>query len=319
MIPYVGCEYARARLDGFVDGELPVADQVAVESHLRWCRTCAARVEDLQLIGESIRLASPAPQVTAEDTRAVSVMHASVLMRVIAEEEQAFATRFREMFTDMRLLWPALGATVAVTICLGVALSVLQRASLERPESLATMLETLANPGAERNPLMPGNNARIDPFFLKYVDSDRGGGISLPRALDDGSVFEGIPDQEAMFAVATVVSREGRIANYELLKSEWTGQRVGGKDRAIHANDVEAVLDAVRQSRFAPAQTPVGRAVAVNMVWLIVVTTVQTTEPRTSVRVSPAVAPAVRIPPVESVVDEPPLKRSERLQTSTTA
>jgi len=318
MIPYVGCEYTRERLDGFVDGELPVADQVAVESHLRWCQTCAARVEDLQLIGESIRLGSPAPRAAAEDERAVGTLHANVLIRVRAEEEQAFATRFREMFTDMRLLWPALGATVAVTICLGMALSVLQRASLERPESLATMLDTLANPGAERNPLMPGNNARVDPFFLKYVDSDRAGGISLPRALDGGSVFEGIPDQEAMFAVATVVSREGRIATYELLKSERTGRRVGEKESAVHANDVEAVLDAVRQSRFAPAQTPVGRAVAVNMVWLIVVTTVQTSNPRTTARVSPAVTPAVRIPPVESV-DEPPLKRSERLQTSTTA
>jgi hypothetical protein len=139
----------------------------------------------------------------------------------------------------------------------------------------------------------------------------------MPRVLDNGAVFEGIPDQEAMFAVATVVSREGRIANYELLKSERTGLRVGEKERAIHATDVEAVLDAVRQSRFAPAQTPVGRAVAVNMVWLIVVTTVQ--EPRAAVRVvAPVVAPAVRIPPVESI-DAPPLKRSDRSLTSTTA
>jgi len=316
MIPYVGCEYARERLDGFVDGELLVAEQVAVESHLRWCRTCAARVEDLQLIGESIRVASPAPRAVAEDT--ISALQSSVLMRVSAEEEQAFGTRFREMFTDMRLLWPALGATAAVTICLGMALSVLQWASLERPESLATMLETLSNPGGERNPLMPGNNGRIDQRFLKYVDSDRAGGISLPRTLDDGSGFEGIPDQEAMFALATVVSREGRIANYELLKSERTGQRAGEKEQAVHADDVEAVLDAVRQSRFAPAQTPVGRAVAVNMVWLIVVTTVQTTDPRTTIRVSPAVAPITHAPPVESL-DAPPLKRSARPQTSTTA
>ena len=81
-------------------------------------------------------------------------------------------------------------------------------------------------------------------------------------------MFEGIPEQDAMFAVATVVSREGRIANYELLKSERTGQRTQ-QERSVHANDVEMVLDAVRQSRFAPAQTPLGRTVAVNMVWLI--------------------------------------------------
>ena len=69
MIPYVGCEYAREHLDAFVDGELSVAEQVAVESHLRWCRTCAARVEDLQLIGASIRLGSLAPRATTARKR----------------------------------------------------------------------------------------------------------------------------------------------------------------------------------------------------------------------------------------------------------
>jgi hypothetical protein len=51
-----------------------------------------------------------------------------------------------------------------------------------------------------------------------------------------------------------------------------------------------------------------------------VVTTVQTPEPRATARVAPVVAPAVRlpIPPVESI-DEAPLKRSDRLLTSTTA
>jgi hypothetical protein len=168
---------------------------------------------------------------------------------------------------------------------------------------------------------MPGNNGRFDRLFDKYVDSDRAGGISMPRAVDEGAGFEGIPEQDAMFAVAAVVSREGRIANYELLKSERTGLRTD-KTNGIHAEDVEAVLDAVRQSRFAPAQTPVGRAVAVNMVWLIVMTKVQQT-PDPQVRVSPVVAPAVvapvtRIPPVESG-EELPLKRSERLEMSTTA
>ena len=57
MIPYLGCEHARELLEGFVDGELAMADQVAVESHLRWCRTCAARVEDMRLIGASLRVA----------------------------------------------------------------------------------------------------------------------------------------------------------------------------------------------------------------------------------------------------------------------
>jgi hypothetical protein len=313
MIPYVGCEYAREHLDAFVDGELSVDEQVAVESHLRWCRTCAARVEDVQLIGDSIRLGSLAPRADDEEAQTVRHVHSSVLIRVRAEEELSFGARFRDMFTDMRLLWPALGATSAVTVGLALALSVLHSTTLERPESLATMIDSLAEPGGERNPLMPGNSARVDRL-IGYVDSDRAGGISMPRALDDGAGFESIPEEDATFAVAAVVSRDGRIANYELLNSE----RSGRKAHNLHANDVEMLDAAVRQSRFAPAQTPVGRAVAVNMVWLIVMTTVQTPpEPRV-IRVPPSVAPVNRVPPAESI-EEAPLKRSDLLETSTTA
>jgi hypothetical protein len=312
MIPYVGCEYAREHLDAFVDGELSVDDQVAVESHLRWCRTCAARIEDVQLIGDAIRFGSLAPRADGEDARTIRDLQASVLIRVRAEEELSFGARFRDMFTDMRLLWPALGATSAVTVGLALALSVLHSTTLERPESLARMIES-AEPGGERNPLMPGNSARVDRL-LGYVDSDRAGGISMPRALDDGTGFESLPEEDATFAVAAVVSRDGRIANYELLNSE----RSGRKAHNLHANDVEMLDAAVRQSRFAPAQTPVGRAVAVNMVWLIVMTTVQTPpEPRV-IHVPPSVAPVNRIPPAESI-EETPLKRSDRLETSTTA
>jgi hypothetical protein len=57
--------------------------------------------------------------------------------------------------------------------------------------------------------------------------------------------------------------------------------------------EVDAVLaHAVRQSRFAPAQTPGGSKVAVNMVWLIISTTA----------VRPAAAPP-RVVQVRDVVE----------------
>ena len=59
MTPYVGCNYAQERLEGLLDDELSVDEQVLVESHVRWCRTCAARIEDFQLIGTSIRVGPP--------------------------------------------------------------------------------------------------------------------------------------------------------------------------------------------------------------------------------------------------------------------
>ena len=46
---------------------------------------------------------------------ALSAMYSRVLMRMRAERDQAFGVRMREMFTDMRLLWPALGATIIAT------------------------------------------------------------------------------------------------------------------------------------------------------------------------------------------------------------
>jgi hypothetical protein len=317
MTPYVGCEYARARLEGLLDNELSVDEQVLVESHVRWCRTCADRIEDFQLIGSSIRVGSPSlPQMTKAEP-ALSAVYSRVLMRVRAERDQAFGVRVRELFADMRLLWPAIGATMAVLVCLSVAIGVLKSTSIERPQSLATRLEAM-NPGSEANPLRPDNNARVDRYFDKYVDSDRAGGISIPRVLDDGAFFVDIRDQEAMFTMVTVVNREGRITNAELLNSERTGSRA--KRAAVHANDVEAVLDAVRQSRFAPAQTPIGRTVAVNMVWLFVVTTVQQpSDPRATGPEGPVVARTRRIPQTDAVPTLPPGRQSSRLSISPTA
>jgi hypothetical protein len=53
------------------------------------------------------------------------------------------------------------------------------------------------------------------------------------------------------------------------------------------------------------------------MVWLIERITVQTSDPH-AIRVAPSVAPPARVPPVQSIEEEP-LKRSDRLETSTTA
>ena len=117
--------------------------------------------------------------------------------------------------------------------------------------------------------------------------------------------------------MAMVVNREGRITNAELLNSERSGAKA---ERAVHANDVEAVLDAVRQSRFAPAQTPIGRTVAVNMVWLIVVTTVQQTPiPQPVVQATPVVARTRRLPATDPVAPVPVGRQSSRLSGSPTA
>jgi hypothetical protein len=255
MIPYLGCQAAREMLQAFVDGELPMAEQVALESHLRWCDTCAAHVEDLRLIGDSIRDRS-AP-VSSDDARELAAIQAGILGRIRAEREQAFIPRLRRLFEDFHLLWAGLGATAAFTACLLLTMSVLHAASDERPDSLADVIHLLANPGSDRNPV------RLD------------GSISAPRALDGTLPLDQISEDEAVFALAAVVTQEGRVANYELLASERDGARL--QEAAAQAYDVSAMLDAVSQSRFEPAQAAGGVPVAVNMIWLLARTTVKGT------------------------------------------
>jgi len=263
MISYLGCEAAREMLQAFVDRELPMVDQVGLESHLRWCDTCAARVEDLRTIGTGIRLCAAVPGLHVEDPRALAVIQSEVLTRIRAERVQSLSVWCRELFTDMRFLWPAIGATAAVVMCLYAMTSVNRVARAEHPYSMAERIATLANPGSDRNPL------QLDSRML------------APRPLDHGSSLDLLPAEEVVFALAAVVTREGKVANFELL----------GPDESAH---VSALLEAVKQSRFTPARTSDG-AVAVNVVWLLTRTTVKASiDPNDSGVLAPLAAPERR-------------------------
>ena len=270
MVPYLGCEIVREMLPGFVDGELAIHDQVAIESHLRLCRTCAAHVEDLRLIGESIRFGAVTVH-SEDDSRELAALQSAVLSRVRAEHEQSFAFQVRARFDDLHLLWAGLGATTAVIVCLFGTMSVLHAASDERPDSLKGVLQSLANPGSDRNPML------LD-----------GRMVQVPRALDDSPALVAGED-EAVFALAAVVTREGRVANYEVLVSE--------QENRPGALDVTHLLDRVARSRFSPAERGVARApVAVNMVWLLARTTVKGTPRALDFEVPSAPLPTPLVP-----------------------
>lgn len=286
MVPYLGCEHAREMLQAFMDGELPVGEQVAMETHLRWCRTCAAHVEDLRLIGDSLRFGAVTP--TSDDHhRELSALHAGVLSRVRAEHDQSFSVKVRSLFDDLHLLWAGLGAVSAVLVCLFGTMSVLQAASEERPDSLSGILQSLADPGSDRNPML------LD-----------GRMIQVPRSLDDSSSLDQLPEDEAVFALAAVVTREGRIANYEVLVSERDG--APRFDRAAQARHVTTLLDKVARSRFAPAERGVARfPVAVNMVWLLARTTVKGTHRALDFEVPQEPVPVPIVPAVKPATDSP--------------
>jgi hypothetical protein len=254
MIRYLGCDAAREMLQPFVDLELPMAEQVELEAHLRWCDICTAHVEDLRLIGAALRVGAAAPPVHPEDAGAMTSIQSEVLTRIRAEHEQSLPVRLREAFADMHFLWPALGATVALVGCLAAVTAVNRVMRYEYPDSMADRITMLANPGSDRNPL------HLDMLML------------APRPLTFVPALESMPDEEAVFALAAIVTREGRISDYEVLH---TVRDSGSRGQAASSHDeVNAMLDTVRQSRFAPAQTPEG-AVAVNVVWLLARTTVK--------------------------------------------
>jgi hypothetical protein len=297
VIRYVGCDYARQRLDAFADGELPMGDQVLVETHLRWCQTCAARLEDTQTIGASLRLTARAhadheshEHAVPEDLgRALAAMQAEVLAQSDTEYEQSFAVRAQELFSDMRLWWPAMGATVAVALSVGVASNVWKATSVQQPASLAAVIESLAD-----------QPQRLDAAMYMPRLADGGEGFDPAMLAHDG---ENHADE--LTAVAAVLTREGTIGSYALL--EQSGNRYVPAQGSVRADgEMEGVLHAVRQARYAPAQRPGGQVVSVYTVLLFARTTVKASHQTLDLG-TPLTRPVLAVPPpVAKPVSLPP-------------
>jgi len=303
MTQYVGCERARLLLGGLVDGELSMPDQLAVESHLRWCDTCALRVADMRMIGASLRLQSAAHPLDEADDSTLTVLTDGLVVRVCAERDESLASRLREMVSDRRFLWPAIGATAAVLLCVAAAASVLRASTYRDPASLAGMISALASPGTEQRPLRPAEN-----------------GVSIPRLGDDqadgtGEMMELMAEDDVIMAVRTVIGRDGTVADSEVLLSD-DDIAVGGRDAIARATAQElAVLDAVRKTKFVPAHTALGYPVAVDVVWLLAKMTVaappQTLRSRPAERSREAAKPAPAEPAAPPLSAQPPtLRRS---------
>ncbi len=179
--------------------------------------------------------------------------------RLGVEAQFSWATQLRGVFQDMHFVWAAIGASVATLICVIGSASVLHAASQERPDSLAGLIAHLANPGSNANPVT--------------LDTE----MMMPRSRD-GAAFE-MSGEDAAFALAAVVTREGRIQNLEVLAAEYASQL------RVKPEDVLAMLNEISRAQFEPAQARVpvcrfnvqecGGPVAVNLVWLVTTTTVK--------------------------------------------
>lgn len=244
MMHVLPCAYVRENLEAYLDGELTLDEQVSIQSHLQECVACQLEASELSEIGCALRAAPSVPTTPQpEPGRLTSI----VLERVRLEQQFSFGVQVRDLFDDMHFVWAGLGATVAMIICIFASAGVLQAASDERPDSLAGLIDYLANPGSNANP-------------VRVVDAY----MSMPRAHEP---FVPTTTDDVEFAVAAVVTREGRIQNLELVAEQARALRV-------KPEVVLAMLDAAAQARFEPAKAA-GSPVAVSMVWLLSSTTVK--------------------------------------------
>lgn len=243
------CVDVRQRLEAYHDGELSVEEQIAVQSHLGECVACSLEAAELEQLSGVLRHMSATVTPSTGSDGALGLT-SRVLERLGVEAQFSLTAQLRNLFQDMHLVYAGLGASLATMICVVGSAGVLHAATQERPDSLAGVIAYLASSGSNANPL------RLDADMMQ------------PRAIT-GAAIE-MSEEDAAFALAAVVSREGRIQNLEVV----------GADNAlpIKHDVLVAMLNEASRAQFEPAQARWGNTVAVNMVWLVTSTTVKALE-----------------------------------------
>lgn len=274
------CAATRRRLHAYHDGELPVSEQIAVASHLEWCEACAADLEDLEAVGSVLRAVQPGKVALPREDAAT--FPAAVVNRLKAEQTQSWQVRVQQMFEDAHLVYAGAAAAFAASVCVVVMLGMMRFAtSTPRPDSLAALIDILT-PGSNQNPVVPRPNVLMPkPLGMAFVTSPE---------------VEG--NDEAVFTLAAVVTREGRVANLELLRDTSENLVPGTDEAKVVAN----LMDAVSRARFEPGSVA-GLPVAVNMVWMVAHTTVRGT-------------PAVKEEPAVKATPSGPVVKKRRVATT---
>ena len=239
------CAAVRRRLAAYHDRELPVAELISVESHVKDCPPCARELRDLQSVGEALRTAAaPGP---ADDWTGLAP---GVIGRMRAEANESWSARAGRLFEDLHLVWIGLASTAATFLCGAVVLGMLHFASPERQDSLVNVIAVMAAPpGSDLNPM------RLDPR-MQLPSLPMSGGLV-------GDMLENqVSQQDTVLTLSAVVSKEGRVSGLSVLSNDHDRQ------------NVNEILRAISEGRLEPAQFA-GAPVAVNLVWLVAHTTVR--------------------------------------------
>jgi len=243
----LSCVATRRRLSAFYDGELPMAEQVAVDAHLRNCGSCTDELASLREVGDTLRASSAAAALRAPD---LAQLETDVLSRLEAEREESVPAQVSRAFQDMRLGLAALCSTGATFVSALLVVGIFYFAPQpERPDSLAGMMEALAAPAI-------GTDSRI---------------LSPRSSGSDPMVDDLISEEDEVFALAAIVTRNGRVVSPEVLSSQ--------SSEAERARVIR-LLDEISRARFEPARMG-GTAVSVKTVFVLARTTVRAKMPVT--------------------------------------
>ncbi len=248
----LSCTAALQRLQAYHDDELAVTEQIAVSAHLDGCERCSTALSELEGLGDLLR-ASAHGRVPLSCDEAANFA-STVVNRAHVEDAASTLTWVRELFDDRRIPYSALGATVATLACLVVMLGMMRFGAGDRTDSLAGMMNLLAEPVA------------VEPIVIRPVFVDAR--VMMPRALNSYSDNEGV-DVDSVLALSGVVTREGRVSSIEV--NDGNG---GIGVASMDTKRLEGLVDAVSRTRFEPVMKE-GAPVAVNMVWFVAQTTVR--------------------------------------------
>jgi hypothetical protein len=132
-------------------------------------------------------------------------------------------------------------------------LSMMRFATAGRPDSLAAIVDLMATPGSSANTIVmdPASHQRGTARFQAASES---------------------AEQDAVFALAAIVTRDGRLANFSRLRMS------SRKSTREEVDLVEALMDAVSRARIEPNSMDGTHNAAAGMVWLVTSTTVRATK-----------------------------------------
>jgi len=219
----LSCASTRRRLQAFHDGELAVGDQIAVSAHIEWCPRCSRALEDIREVGSALQAVLPGRlTLSREDAAAFT---GSVVNRLKAEDAASLFGRVRVMFSDMRLGYAGLGATAATAVCVVIMLTMMHFAPKERPDSLRAMMGVISTP--------------LDCEGFDFSDSNG----CRARWAERFQRANEWAEQDAVFALEIVVTRQGGLANIDMLR------KARGHASADQAQIIDGLLDLVQQAR----------------------------------------------------------------------